>query len=208
MSDGPFALRGGDLALDFANTVSWHARENPEDYLTSYALLLAFGRQTGALTPLEADRLAAIAEAEPARAARQLTAAIALREAIYRIFSAQAAGRSLPAADIAALNTELPVALGHLRLAVTDAGPQLRWEAASATDLDRPLWPIVRAAVDLLTAPGLARVRECAGPGCGWLFIDTSRNGSRRWCDSRDCGNRERVRRHYARKKRGAEDAV
>ncbi len=202
MSEGPFALRGGNLALDFANTVGWHAREVRGEYLTSYPLLLAFARQTGAVLPAEAARFAAAAEAAPDLAARQLAGAIALREAIYHLFSAHAAARPLPAGDLATLNAALPTALAHLRLAATVAGPTLTWAEAGDTDLDRPLWPVVRAAADLLTAPELARVRECAGTGCGWLFLDTSRNGTRRWCDSRDCGNRERVRRHYARKKR------
>jgi predicted RNA-binding Zn ribbon-like protein len=67
--------------------------------------------------------------------------------------------------------------------------------------LDSPLWPVAQSAAELLTSPMLGRVKVCAGEGCGWVFLDESRNGSRRWCDSRDCGNRERVRRYLARKR-------
>lgn len=205
MSAGAFALRGGNLALDFANTVGWRAREDYGEYLASYSHLVTFARQTGTLAPSEADSLAAAAAADPAGAARQWAEAIALREAVYHLFSAHAAALPLPADALATLNRALPVALAHLRLVATADGPELRWDAARNGDLDRPLWPIARAAAELLTAPAAARVRECAGTGCGWLFLDTSRNSSRRWCDSRDCGNRERVRRHYARRKRASD---
>jgi predicted RNA-binding Zn ribbon-like protein len=208
MADEAFALRGGHLALDFANTVGWHAHEEPTEqaeYLTSYARFLAWARQTGALADDVLDRLAAFAAKSPSAAAAALGEVIALREAVYHLFSAQAAGRALPAADLAVLNAALAEAHAHLRVVPTATGPEFGWAADGNDDLTRPLWPVVRAAAALLTAPERARVRECAGGSCGWLFLDTSRNGSRRWCDSRDCGNRERVRRHYARQKRGVE---
>ena len=64
------------------------------------------------------------------------------------------------------------------------------------------LWPVVQSAVDLMTSPELDRVGQCADDrGCGWLFVDTTKNRSRRWCDMRDCGNRAKARRHYAKKK-------
>jgi predicted RNA-binding Zn ribbon-like protein len=201
----PFALRGGHLALDFANTVGWHAHEEPTEqaeYLTSYARFLAWARQTGALPDPALDQLAARAAASPTAAAAALREVIALREAVYHLFSAQAAGRPLPAADLAAFNAALAEAHAHLRVVPAAAGPTLGWDTAGDDSLTRPLWPVARAAAELLTSPECARARECAGGSCGWLFLDTSRNGSRRWCDSRDCGNRERVRRHYARQKR------
>ena len=68
--------------------------------------------------------------------------------------------------------------------------------------LERPLWPVARSAAELLTSAKLGRVKVCGGEGCGWMFLDESRNASRKWCESRDCGNRERVRQYLARKKR------
>ena len=196
-----FALRGGHLALDFANTVGWHAREEQDEYLTSYARVLDWARQTGAVTPTQADRLLVAANAQPEAANDALTAIVAVREAIYHLFSALAAERPLPDGALTTLNATLTDALGHLRLAVGATGPTWTW-VDDGESFARPLWPVVRAASELLTSSDRARVRECAGTGCGWLFLDTSRNGSRRWCDTRDCGNRERVRRHYARRKR------
>lgn len=201
MTEAAFALRGGHLALDFANTVGWHAREEQDEYLTSYVRVLDWARQTGVLTPAQGDRLLVATNAHPAMANNALLATVAVREAIYHLFSALAAGRSLPDDALATLNATLIAALVHLRLAVSATGPTWTW-ADDGEAFDRPLWPVVRAASELLTSPDRARVRECAGTGCGWLFLDTSRNGTRRWCDTRDCGNRERVRRHYARQKR------
>ena len=200
MVEKGFVLRGGHLALDFANTVGWHAREEQDEYLTSYARVLDWARQVGALTPAHAARLAAAAGARPDHARLVLVGVLAVREAVYRLFSALAAGRPLPDDDMATLNAALTMALAHLRVAATEAGPEWAW-LEDDENLTRPLWQLARAAADLLTAPERDRVRECAGAGCGWLFLDTSRNGSRRWCDSRDCGNRERVRRHYARQR-------
>lgn len=200
MGEGEFVLRGGHLALDFANTVGWHAREEQEERLTSYARVLDWARQTGALTPARAERLAASAAVQPDVANRALAEIVTVREAIYHLFSALAAGRPLPDNALATLNGTLTEALGYLRLATSATG--LTWVWVDEDErFDRPLWPVVRAAAELLTSPDRARVRECAGTGCGWLFLDTSRNRSRRWCDTRDCGNRERVRRHYARQR-------
>lgn len=201
MNESQFTLRGGHLALDFANTVGWHAREEQNEYLTSYARVLDWARQTGVLTPEQADRLSAAANAHPAAANDALIATVAVREAIYHLFSALAAERPLPDDALATLNVTLANALVHLRLAVGATGPTWIWSDDDGATFDRPLWPVVRAASELLTSPDRERVRECAGVGCGWLFLDTSRNGSRRWCDTRDCGNRERVRQHYARQK-------
>ena len=87
-------------------------------------------------------------------------------------------------------------------LSARDGG--FAWAAgAPGTPLRRPLWPVLWSAADLLTSDRLARVRSCGDPRCGWLFLDTSRNRSRRWCDMADCGNRAKARRHYARRVEG-----
>lgn len=197
--DHEFKLLGGQLALDFANTASWHARAEPGELLTDYGRVLAWGVQAGAITATERAALAALAEVDPAVTTAALARIVALREAFYGLFSALAAGHPLPAADLAALNGALATTLPQLRVVASAAGPTWAW--AVDGDLRRPIWPAIRAAAALLTAPDRALVRECAGEDCGWLFLDTSRNRTRRWCDSRDCGNRMRVRQHYARQR-------
>jgi predicted RNA-binding Zn ribbon-like protein len=198
-----FDLSGGALALDFANT--WSDRGRPEtDGLRGYGDLLAFARQTGTAADGEAARLAARAEREPRAAAAALARALDLREALYRVFSAAAAGRAPAAGDLDLLNAALPEALARLRLEPRGSGFGWAWETARAEPLEAPLWPVLRSAAELLTADELPRVRECAASSCTWLFVDRSRNRSRRWCSMETCGNRAKAHRHY-RRRSGAE---
>lgn len=198
-----YELSGGALCLDFANT--WADRERPEkDYLSGYPALLAFARQTGIVSEHEEEALARRARQDEAGAAGAFEEARALREAIYRLVSAVAGGIEAPRGALAILNAALPEALSGLRIASHGAG--FAWHRADAADsLAAPLRPIVRSAAELLTdVETLPRVRECAGDDCTWLFLDQSRNRSRRWCSMESCGNRAKVRRHY-RRRRGDE---
>jgi predicted RNA-binding Zn ribbon-like protein len=111
---------------------------------------------------------------------------------------ARARSRTPAAADLARLNAALAAALPHLRLAPRAGGYDWVWDGRG-DDLASPLWPILRSAADLLASPDLARVRECDGEDCTWLFLDYSRNRSRRWCSMASCGNRAKARRHYQR---------
>ena len=199
-----FELKGGDPSLDFVNTVGWRLTDHPSEYLRSYEDLLEWGRQAGLLTHGERESLSRQAMLDPEGAQETLSRALALREAVQRVVSSAIAGEPQDEGDLSALNGELSVALSHLR--VMPAGSSYGWgwergENDGEAPLDGPLWPVARSAAELLTSPKVGRVKVCAGEGCGWVFLDESRNGSRRWCDSRDCGNRERVRRHLARKR-------
>jgi predicted RNA-binding Zn ribbon-like protein len=141
-----------------------------------------------------------------------LRRARALREALFAIFSAVAGGDVPGATDLETLNDELKRAMGHARIVAGQGGDPIRpgsvrgkhagyrwgWEGAG-DDLDQILWPVARSAAELLTDDSLARVRECDAGNCAWLFLDTSRNRSRRWCDMTVCGNREKAQRHYRR---------
>ncbi|MGQ9555340.1 MAG: CGNR zinc finger domain-containing protein [Anaerolineae bacterium] len=190
-------LLGGRLCLDFANTADWHAGPNPQEHLISYADLLAWGRHAEALTSGQVENMLSLAEHCPAEAATVLERAIALREDIYRIFVAVTKGVPPPTDDLATLNAVLNEAIIHRRVVYTGSGFAWEWDNSDA--LDYILWPIACSAAELLTSPDLARVRQCAGDPCGWLFLDESRNRSRRWCDMRSCGNRAKARRHYRR---------
>lgn len=190
---------GIGLCLDFANTVSPHDGAHVDDRLRAYADLLAWGQEAGILTDEGARNLAAAA-ARPAETAAVLAAAIALREAIYRVLSAVAGGRAPADDDLATLNDALARAAPHQRVVPTDGGFAWAW-AGDADALDRVLWPVARSAADLLTSARLDRLRECAGEDCNWLFLDLSRNRSRRWCDMKECGNRAKARRFYQRRR-------
>jgi len=199
-----FKFRGGVVCLDFVNTAGSRLTDRPSEYLLSYEDLLDWGRQAGLLAPEKTEDLSRQAALDPEGARETLSRALALREAIHRLISRAVAGEAKDESDLSALNRELSIALSRLR--VIPAGGAYGWGWNRSQDdggalLDGPLWPVAQSAAELLTSPKLARVKVCAGEGCGWVFLDESRNGSRRWCDSRDCGNRERVRRHLARKR-------
>ncbi len=193
-----FELSGGDLCLDFANTVDSRLSAEPRERLIDYGDLVRWGVQAEVLTARGAQRLLAQAERQKGRAAAVVRRGRELREAIFRVFSARARSAPPPASAVGVLNEELRTALAHLRLVEDDAG--YRWEWADEDALDRMLWPVVQSAAELLTSDELDRVRECAAETCAWLFLDRSKNRSRRWCDMAVCGNRAKVRRFRQRK--------
>jgi predicted RNA-binding Zn ribbon-like protein len=199
-----FKLRGGVVSLDFVNTVGSRLTGHPGEYLRSYEDLLDWSRQAGLLALEETEELSREATLDPEGAQETLSRALALREEIHRLISAHIAGESQDENDLSTLNCELSIALPHLRVMPADGAYTWGWDRSGdegETPLDSPLWPVAQSAAELLTSEKLGRVKLCAGEGCGWVFLDESRNSSRRWCDSRDCGNRERVRRHLARKR-------
>lgn len=193
-SSWQFDRTGGHVALDFANTVSERQSEQPVEHLGGYDALVEFGRQTALVTPAQAERLRETAARDPDAAARVMTEAVALREALYRIFTEVALGRA-PSAD--ALFT-LNAFVARLRI-----GPDLDWTwQAGDAGLDAPLGAVVRAALELLTGDLRERIGRCGNPDCRFLFVDTSKNRSRRWCEMQSCGNRMKARRHYRRARR------
>lgn len=199
--DGPFELSGGALCLDFANT--WGDRARPEsDRLRSHADLLAFAAQAGLATPRELAAQRRLGARDAGAAASALARARGLREALYALFSARAAGRGASRADLARLNAALGAALGELKVEPREGGFGWTWERPG-DPLTAALRPIARSAAELLVSPDLERVRECDGATCSWLFLDSSRNRSRRWCSMESCGNRAKARRHYRRRRTG-----
>jgi predicted RNA-binding Zn ribbon-like protein len=191
-------LVSAKLCLNFANTVGDHKSDDPNERIRTYPELVAWGRHVGILTDTAARQLVREASHRPEEARQVFDRAIALREAIYRIFSAVSEQLPPQAADIAILNDALSSAMARARLVRTDKGFAWNW-AREEGGLDQMLWPITRSAADLLTCDELNLVRECSNETCGWLFVDTSKNHSRRWCSMSDCGNRAKARRHYAR---------
>ena len=190
-------LVGGEWCLDFANTVGNHKSDQPSDHLADYADLVAWSRHAGVISSRVAEQLLDQATQRPAAAKSVLQRAVALREAIYRIFTAIATGASPKLPDLDSLNGALANAMPHSRVTSTKDG--YRWDWSDEIALDQMLWRIARSAADLLTFGNLDRVSQCGDKECGWLFVDTSKNHSRRWCDMNDCGNRAKARRHYKR---------
>jgi predicted RNA-binding Zn ribbon-like protein len=199
-----FDLSGGRLCLDFANTVGGMRGVKPRDHLGSYADLVAFARQTDALGEAHARRLLAEARRRPRDAEAIFSDAVALREALYRVFLARARGGAPAPADLEVVSRALSRALGHRRIVCDGEWCAWSWDEAPAA-LDAPLWPIADSAASLLTSrDDLARVRVCGmfdEQECSWLFIDPTRAHTKRWCSMKECGNRAKARRHHARAK-------
>ncbi len=195
-----FSMRGGDISLDFVNHIEFASSHTAEEQLKQYTQLVAWSRQAGIATDEEAHHLIRRAGHHPAQAAAVLEQTRTVRNALHHIFAAVAERRQPQTADLATFNTALAEALKHRRIAIR--GQSFVWEWEQDPDaLDYPLWPVVQSAADLLTTGDLTRVRLCAGDRCGWLFIDASRNRSRRWCDMQDCGNVAKVRRFRERQR-------
>jgi len=192
-------LIGGEVCLDFANTLGG-TREAPSERLHGYGDLVRWAAHAGAIEGSEVEALLAAAGARSAEAEAVFARALRLREAIFRIFAALADDANPAAADLQRLNDELARALPHLRIVPDEHGFDYRFDAADGA-LDRPLWPIARSASELLATGDLGRVKRCTSDECDWLFVDLSKNRSRRWCDMRDCGNRAKARRYYRRQR-------
>ena len=191
-----FEFSGGTLALDFTNTVDNRPVESRKDLLRDYADLVAWGAQAGVVTRAEGRTLEAALGRRRPEAARVMARAVALREALYRAFSALAAGRQVDGADLSLIEGELRVAGAHARLAREGARFAWGWDTGPGA-LDRMIWPVARDAAELLLSGRLPRLRECGADDCGWLFLDESKNRSRVWCNMRVCGNRAKAKRHY-----------
>lgn len=195
-----FDLDAGVVALDFANTLDGRYDPVQREQLRDYDDLLAFSQLAGTLDQLTADRLAATASRSPDIAEQHLRDARALRESIFAVFSAVAAGEAPADSGLNALNAFHQRAMSHSKIIHTAEGFDWGWDDEDA--LDRPLWPLVRSAVDLLLTGDRRRLRECAAADCGWLFYDTSRNQSRRWCSMQSCGNRAKVQQFRERQRK------
>ncbi|HYB43917.1 MAG TPA: ABATE domain-containing protein [Streptosporangiaceae bacterium] len=199
---GGFDLTSGRLCLDFANTVRARPLSVRTEYIANYGDLLDWSRQATILTVGETESLAAEADRSPKEAEAALAVVLELREALYGIFSARAAGLPAPGADLQTLNWAIARSMGRAGLVQSALNGRFEWTwPDTQPGLDRVSWWVARSAAELLTSDDLTFVRECAGYDCGWLFLDTTRNRSRRWCDMSTCGNRAKGRRHYERKR-------
>jgi predicted RNA-binding Zn ribbon-like protein len=183
-------LVGGHPAVDFVNTLGGLKDRPDDEYLHAYGDLLVWSERTGLIGPELAGTLARTAERRPQPAAAALEAALQLRGHLDAILRATLAGRSPRASDLDAVRRAEVDALAHAALT-----PRFAW-TWTGTALERPLWPIAHAVLDLLRDTPLDRLGECER--CRWLYVDTSANRSRRWCSMEACGAIEKMRRHRA----------
>ncbi len=190
--DYTFDFCGGHVAVDFTNTVGSRGLRR-EDHLNTYGDLVAWAEARQVISKQQAAALKREAAADPEAARRALTRALTLREAIYAAL-VQVIERGKPdGRTLAALNEF--VAETFMSAQLTVAGGRVALHTPAGDRLDAMLAPVVRAAVDLLTSDQVRRIGRCADDTCLWLFLDSTRSGTRRWCDMKVCGNRSKVRR-------------
>lgn len=189
-------LVGGRMCLDFVNTADWHGSDEPVEYLTGYRELVLWSEHAGVIGREEAGDLLKESEDVPAKAAKVLKEALAVREALLRMFNSVYLDEPVSPSDLKIFNAVFSRTMSQSQIVTGEKGFSWEWQTSSPR-LDRMLWPIYKDAAELLTSDQLGRVRSCSDSRCGWLFMDTTRNRSRRWCDMKDCGNRAKVKRHY-----------
>ena len=197
----------GRLCLGLANTVHPRTGRHVTDTLTGYSDLVAWNCSIGLLTEDQEQYLLREMRADPEEARTTFERAVALREAIYRIFAAVAAGEASQLDDLHLMQRTFAEAMAHADL--SPAGHEFSWEwgaraegegRAERQEMNLLLWPVAHSAIDLYMSAGeRGKLKAC--PGCGWLFLDTSKIGNRRWCSMDECGSRAKMRRQYTRKR-------
>jgi predicted RNA-binding Zn ribbon-like protein len=201
----PFQLLASHPALDFVNTLDDRfAASGPRELMHSYADLLAFAGQSKLLSPRE---IAGLAErARTPNAAKVLRYACEMREWLATTVYSLLDGQPAPSSALSGLEDVFKEAEQHQELSLQRSAsgnppvwqPVWQW-GRSDTRLELPLWALAKCANALLTSPEFGHVRACGSETCRWVFLDTSKNHSRRWCDMKICGNRMKARRFQAR---------
>jgi predicted RNA-binding Zn ribbon-like protein len=190
-------LVGGNALLDLANTQSGPPGGAPDsEALHSYDDLVRWDRRMGLLDDAQARRLSAAAARHPRLARSAFDRARRLRADAYDTFEAVATGRRPPGDSLGRLHAAAAEALAHASLVADDGRFAVRWDASD--DLDLAWWPVAHAGLELLVRGPLDRVKGCGG--CRYLFVDETKNRSRRWCSMDDCGTREKMRTYVAKR--------
>ena len=191
------------LCLNFTNTSSGRGTPMCQEHLRQWENLLAWAEHAGVI---DAPYRRALERSGEAAGDETLRRALELREAIYVLFRAVIAAQGVPAASLQPLNRVLSEAMAAAGIRPADEGFVWGWRDDEPQPM-RILWSIARSAAELLTGPDLERVKVCPGHGCGWLFLDKTRNGKRRWCEMEVCGSRAKMRRYHQRRRAAAESA-
>jgi predicted RNA-binding Zn ribbon-like protein len=191
----PLSVVGGNLALDFANTVDDPGGPAHFDHIQDLPRLLTWARNIEVLSEQQHDELAALARDRPTAAAACLRRAHLLRRTVQSVFGAIAADRPIPDQPWHDLRRSIAESIDHAGLTTDHDEVRLVWDGAS---LDALTWPVAYAAHGLLTSGRLGRVKRCTA--CPWLYVDQSKNSSRRWCTMDDCGKSEKMRRYVERR--------
>jgi predicted RNA-binding Zn ribbon-like protein len=195
----PFELVAGHAALDLVNTLDNRFSQNgPEELLAGYDDLLRFTTESKLLTQHQANRLKHL-DSSAAERAKVLNEVKELREALAAIAYAQIDGKRLSASSLVTLEDYFRQARVHRHLTADQLRLVWGWRRLDHHVM-APVWLLAQATEDFLLSEGSSELRCCASQTCRWLFLDASKNQTRRWCDMKVCGNRMKARRFYARK--------
>jgi predicted RNA-binding Zn ribbon-like protein len=194
----PFEMVAGDVALDLVNTLDFRFRESgAEELLEDYGDLLRFMTQSGLLSDAEARRLERLEGLDVERG-RVLEQVKELREGVAAVVYAWVGGEEVSIASVTALEGYFKQASSRRHL--TARGSRLVWSwGEDSWTVEAPLWLLAQAAADMMISERMEQLRTCSADACRWIFLDTSKNHSRRWCDMKVCGNRMKARRFQAR---------
>jgi predicted RNA-binding Zn ribbon-like protein len=198
---GSLDLIGDDLALNFANTESGRGFPSHQNHFREAANVVEWLRHAKALPVEEADLLQTRVAERANLAADLLATAVALRDAVHDIGVALGHRAKPPEAALASLSALHARCVARAELAPGVESCRWQW-SVRASPVEAALGPIALAAVRLFTEGDFARIRECGGHACGWLFYDRSKNNRRRWCEMEVCGNRAKQRRLAARRRK------
>jgi predicted RNA-binding Zn ribbon-like protein len=196
----PFELTGGNLSLDFVNTLDLRPSEKRRELLRTYRDVCSWARQALVITQEQEKALKKKAARRPLEAESARRKMVAARECLFRILLSMIERKRIPQDDLERWNRLVRRAAARFELVQGEDG--LFFRTLDDPDFESPLWAVVQAGVRLLTGPEVPRLRRCAAPECDWLFLDRSKRGNRRWCDMKICGNRAKARRFYSRRKR------
>jgi len=189
----------GDLSLDFVNTGQWNEAGPWPERMQRFRDLVRWARDAGALASERSSRLLEAGERHPHRAQAAFDRALRIRAALQGIFGSLAEQRSPVPSDLRVIDDELATAFAVAHLDYRDGRIVREW-SNDDEDFGQVVRPIVWSATELLLGERITRLRSCASPQCGRLFLDESRNGMRRWCDMQVCGSRAKARRYYERR--------
>jgi predicted RNA-binding Zn ribbon-like protein len=199
----PFRFIAGDPSIDFVNTVDWTARGLEHERITDYERFIEWTEAAAIMGGTEAQRVRRGARASPRRAAGAHQSALWTRWVLQRLYAALATETLDPKAvrefnellgdALARMQVKHPSARGPRRS--SEVRPLVRSWRGMGEELESPLWPVLWHACALVTSQELSLLRMCAGEDCGWMYLDRSRNGRRRWCRMATCGTREKNRR-------------
>ncbi|MCP3379102.1 ABATE domain-containing protein [Bradyrhizobium sp. CCGUVB4N] len=187
---------GGRVCLDFGNTLDWRTSDDPQELIPDYAAFLGWCARRGIMSASAVEGLISADKREPSAGAAALAELVSLRQDIWKICDALRGNRQPDLGLVNELLSQAPPQPG-----LVDRGGVFLHDLPGR-DVREPLWPLLWSLSAVLTSTDAGRIGCCQAAGCGWFYVDESPNRTRLWCSSEVCGNRERARRAYTKRRK------